>query len=83
MYVSSTDEYQDIRDAVRALCAEFPDAYHREIDAARAKDEPTVPTVLSRELETASQSAGPSSSRHPRTTKASVWSRSGASTRAW
>ncbi|MEO6033612.1 MAG: acyl-CoA dehydrogenase family protein [Burkholderiaceae bacterium] len=28
--------YPEIRDAVRALCAEFPDAYHREVDAARA-----------------------------------------------
>jgi acyl-CoA dehydrogenase len=27
--------HQDIRDAVRALCAEFPAAYHREIDAQR------------------------------------------------
>jgi len=27
--------YQDIRDAVRTLCAEFPAAYHREIDAQR------------------------------------------------
>ena len=30
------DPYQDIRDAVRALCAEFPDAYHRQVDEARA-----------------------------------------------
>ena len=29
------DEFQDIRDAVRALCAEFPDEYHRKIDEAR------------------------------------------------
>jgi acyl-CoA dehydrogenase len=27
--------YQDIRDAVRALCAGFPDEYHRRIDAQR------------------------------------------------
>ena len=27
--------YTDIRDAVRALCAEFPDAYHRQIDSQR------------------------------------------------
>lgn len=33
---SRDDEYQDIRDAVRALCAEFPDEYHRKIDEARA-----------------------------------------------
>ncbi len=29
------DPYIDIRDGVRALCAGFPDEYHREIDAAR------------------------------------------------
>ena len=34
--------YADIRDAVRALCAEFPDAYHREVDAARAYPEAFV-----------------------------------------
>ena len=42
MYDSSTDEYQDIRDAVRALCAEFPDAYHRRIDEARGYPEEFV-----------------------------------------
>ncbi|RDD69781.1 acyl-CoA dehydrogenase family protein [Paracoccus versutus] len=36
MFDQRTDEYQDIRDAVRALCAEFPDEYHRKIDEARA-----------------------------------------------
>jgi len=30
------DDYQDIRDAVRALCAEFPDEYHRSVDKERA-----------------------------------------------
>jgi acyl-CoA dehydrogenase len=30
------DDYQDIRDAVRALCAEFPDEYHRAVDKERA-----------------------------------------------
>lgn len=34
--------YQDIRDAVRALCAEFPDEYHRKIDAERAYPEAFV-----------------------------------------
>ena len=34
--------YADIRDAVRALCAEFPDTYHREVDAARAYPEAFV-----------------------------------------
>jgi acyl-CoA dehydrogenase len=36
------DQYQDIRDAVRALCAEFPDTYHRGIDAQRAYPEAFV-----------------------------------------
>ena len=36
------DKYQDIRDAVRALCAEFPDEYHRKIDAERAYPEAFV-----------------------------------------
>ena len=36
------DDFQDIRDAVRALCAEFPAAYHREVDAARAYPEAFV-----------------------------------------
>ena len=30
------DRYQDIRDAVRDLCAQFPDPYHRQIDQQRA-----------------------------------------------
>ncbi|PTS88619.1 acyl-CoA dehydrogenase, partial [Sphingomonas sp. HMWF008] len=28
--------YDAIRDGVRAVCGDFPDAYFREIDAARA-----------------------------------------------
>ena len=36
------DRYQDIRDAVRALCVEFPDEYHRRVDAARAYPEDFV-----------------------------------------
>jgi acyl-CoA dehydrogenase len=39
---SAHHPYQDIRDAVRALCAEFPDAYHRQVDAARAYPEAFV-----------------------------------------
>ena len=35
MLKQTTDRYQDIRDAVRQLCAGFPDAYHRQVDAAR------------------------------------------------
>ena len=34
--------YQDIRDAVRALCAEFPAEYHRKIDEARGYPEAFV-----------------------------------------
>ena len=36
------DAYQDIRDAVRALCAEFPDEYFRKVDEARAYPEAFV-----------------------------------------
>src|SRR5213596_1040806 len=37
--MTTTDKYHDIRDAVRALCAEFPDEYHRKIDEQRAYPE--------------------------------------------
>ncbi|WP_126977155.1 acyl-CoA dehydrogenase family protein [Frigidibacter oleivorans] len=36
------DEFQDIRDAVRALCRDFPDEYHRRIDEARGYPEEFV-----------------------------------------
>ena len=36
------DQYQEIRDAVRALCAQFPDEYFRKIDAARGYPEEFV-----------------------------------------
>jgi acyl-CoA dehydrogenase len=42
MLKSAPDRFQDIRDAVRALCAQFPDSYHREIDARRAYPEAFV-----------------------------------------
>src|SRR2546429_2776634 len=32
---TSDNRFQDIRDGVRALCAEFPDEYFRKIDEAR------------------------------------------------
>lgn len=32
----ANDQFQDIRDAVQSLCAEFPDEYHREVDEQRA-----------------------------------------------
>lgn len=37
-----SDRFQDIRDAVRALCAEFPDEYHRKIDEKRGYPEEFV-----------------------------------------
>jgi len=40
--VDHTDAHQAIRDAVRALCAQFPDEYHREVDARRAYPEAFV-----------------------------------------
>ncbi len=44
---TSSDNYQDIRDAVRALCAQFPNAYHRKVDAARAYPEEFVTALTS------------------------------------
>ncbi|MBP0443991.1 acyl-CoA/acyl-ACP dehydrogenase [Roseomonas sp. SSH11] len=35
----TSDEHQELRDAVRALCAEFPAEYHRKIDAERGYPE--------------------------------------------
>jgi len=32
---AASDRFQDIREGVRALCAEFPDSYFRKIDEAR------------------------------------------------
>jgi len=39
---AAADKYHDIRDAVRALCAQFPAEYHRRIDAQRAYPEEFV-----------------------------------------
>nr|HET7860530.1 acyl-CoA dehydrogenase family protein [Caldimonas sp.] len=47
MVRSAPDRYQEIRDAVRALCAQFPDSYHREIDAARGYPEAFVAALTS------------------------------------
>ncbi len=38
----TADQYQDIRNAIRALCAQFPDDYHRKIDAERGYPEAFV-----------------------------------------
>src|SRR6267154_685389 len=35
MLKTATDQYQDIRDALRSLCTAFPDEYHRKIDEQR------------------------------------------------
>ena len=42
MIKTSPDQYQDIRDAVRALCTQFPDEYHRKIDEQRGYPEAFV-----------------------------------------
>ena len=47
MVKSAPDRHQEIRDAVRALCAQFPDSYHREIDAKRAYPEAFVDALTS------------------------------------
>jgi acyl-CoA dehydrogenase len=39
---NDSDQYQDIRDAVRDLCAQFPDEYHRKVDEARGYPEEFV-----------------------------------------
>ena len=39
---NTPDQYRDIRDAVRDLCAQFPDEYHRKIDEQRAYPEEFV-----------------------------------------
>ncbi|MEO6271331.1 MAG: acyl-CoA dehydrogenase family protein [Lautropia sp.] len=42
MQTSRPDPHQDMRDALRALCTDFPDAYHRDVDARRAYPEAFV-----------------------------------------
>ena len=42
------DDYQDIRDGVRALCAQFPAEYHRKVDEEKAYPEDFV-DALTRE----------------------------------
>ena len=41
-----TDQFHEIRDAVRALCAGFPDEYFRRIDAARGYPEEFVDALM-------------------------------------
>jgi acyl-CoA dehydrogenase len=40
--MTAPDSYADLRDAVRALCAQFPGAYFREVDARRGYPEAFV-----------------------------------------
>ena len=40
--LNQVDEHQEIRDAVRQLCAQFPDEYHRKVDEARGYPEEFV-----------------------------------------
>ena len=42
MQLQTVDAHQEIRDAVRALCSQFPDEYFRKIDQARAYPEDFV-----------------------------------------
>ena len=37
-----TETHQDLRDAIRALCATFPPEYHRKVDEARGYPEEFV-----------------------------------------
>lgn len=36
-----SNNFPEIRDAIRALCAEFPDEYFRKIDEQRALSRPS------------------------------------------
>ena len=42
MQTTAGEGFGDIRDAIRAVCAEFPAGYHREVDEARGYPEAFV-----------------------------------------
>ncbi|MEO8537020.1 MAG: acyl-CoA dehydrogenase family protein, partial [Betaproteobacteria bacterium] len=42
----ASDAYQDLRDAIRELCAQFPDAYFRDVDARHAYPEAFVDALM-------------------------------------
>jgi acyl-CoA dehydrogenase len=44
--LNEADKYQDIRDAVRQLCRQFPDEYFREADEQRAYPEKFVDALM-------------------------------------
>lgn len=45
--LDAVDKYQDIRDAVRSLCSDYPDEYFRKIDEARGYPEDFVNALIS------------------------------------
>ena len=44
--MSATSDHREIREAIRALCAQFPDAYFRQVDAERAYPEAFVAALM-------------------------------------
>ena len=44
--MNEADEFQEIRDAVRQLCRQFPDEYFRKVDEARAYPEQFVDALM-------------------------------------
>ncbi|HVF64720.1 MAG TPA: acyl-CoA dehydrogenase family protein [Casimicrobiaceae bacterium] len=44
--LNASDKYEDLRDAVRQLCRQFPDAYFREVDEKRAYPEKFVDALM-------------------------------------
>ena len=44
--MNQSDEHQEIRDAVRHLCSQFPDEYFREIDEKKAYPEKFVDALM-------------------------------------
>ena len=44
--LNQADEHQEIRDAVRHLCSQFPDEYFRKVDAVRAYPEAFVDALM-------------------------------------
>ncbi len=44
--INESDEYQEIRDAVRQLCSQFPDEYFRQVDQQRAYPEKFVDALM-------------------------------------
>src|SRR5258708_11712210 len=44
--INEPDAHQEIRDAVRQLCSQFPDEYFRSVDAKRAYPEKFVDALM-------------------------------------